>query len=244
MNRAAILAGGLATRLQSVVSDRPKCLVEIQGRPFIDYQFAYLRRHGIREVVMLVGHLGDQVEDYLGDGAAQGMSVAYAWEDEPLGTAGALKNAEDLLDVPFVLLNGDTLFELDLGAFIAFHKKQGRPAASIALCEMEDISDYGSVDIDAEHSVTGFREKQKRHAAGLVNAGVYCVEPRMLDHIPSGKKYSTETELLPGRVAAGERLAGYPFRGSFVDIGTPNRLQLAQEHLLFSQIQPVEGRES
>jgi NDP-sugar pyrophosphorylase family protein len=244
MKRAAILAGGLATRLRSVVSDKPKCLVEIQGRPFIDYQFAYLRRHGIREVVMLVGHLGDQIEDYLGDGKRQDMAVAYAWEDAPLGTAGALQNAKDHLDAPFVLLNGDTIFDLDLGAFMAFHQDQGKPIGSIALCAMEDISDYGSVTIDDGNTVTAFREKRADHEPGLVNAGVYCFESAMIDRIPECQRYSTETDLLPGCVEAGVRLAGYPFRGSFVDIGTPDRLDLAQGHFLFQQHPPEEDSDS
>ena len=230
---AAILAGGLATRLRGVVEDRPKCLVEIQGKPFLQHQIEYLRRFGVTRVVMLVGHLGDQIEAFLGDGAPFGVDVRYAYEPLPLGTAGAIKNAEHMLEESFLVLNGDTLVDLDLDAFIKTHHAHPDAIGTMALCRMDDASDYGSVQIDGDGFVTAFLEKQPYKRPGLVNAGIYCFRSRALDYVPSNAKVSTETEFLPKLLAHGERLTAFVFKGVFIDIGTPDRLNLAQTHFLF-----------
>ncbi len=230
---AAILAGGLATRLQGVAGGLPKCLVEIQGKPFLHHQLEYLRRFGVTRVVMLVGHLSEQVEAYLGDGSAYGLEVAYAHERAPLGTAGAIKNAAPLLPETFLVLNGDTLVDLDLAAFIEAHRARSGAICSMALCQMDDVSDYGSVEVDVGGTITAFLEKQPLKRPGLVNAGVYCFSSRVLDFIPVETKVSTETEVLPALLARRECIAGFTFKGVFVDIGTPDRLNLAQTHFLF-----------
>jgi NDP-sugar pyrophosphorylase family protein len=230
---AAILAGGLATRLRGIVDDRPKCLVEVNGRAFLEYQLRHLRRHGFDRIVMLIGHQGEQVVDFLGDGSRLGVEVLYSRESEPLGTAGAMKRAEALLNEPFLLLNGDTMAEVDLRALYAFHCTQPAALVTMALCEMDDASDYGSVVVDAAGRVMGFQEKRPRRRPGLVNAGVYCFSPRVFSYIPAGKKASTETDLLPALIEKGEPICGFCFRGVFVDIGTGDRLAQAQAHSLF-----------
>lgn len=230
---AAILAGGLATRLRDVVEDRPKCLVEIQGKPFLQHQIEYLHRFGVTRVVMLVGHLSDQIEAFLGNGARYGLDVCYVYESSPLGTAGAVKNAESLLPESFLVFNGDTLVDLDLGALIKAHEARPDAIGTIALCEMDDVSDYGSVQVSPDGHVTAFLEKQPHRRPGLVNAGVYCFRSRALAYIPANTNVSTETEFLPKLLAHGERLTAFVFKGVFVDIGTPDRLNLAQTHFLF-----------
>ncbi|MBN2310508.1 MAG: nucleotidyltransferase family protein [Candidatus Hydrogenedentes bacterium] len=233
---AAILAGGLATRLRGVVDDMPKCLVEVNGRPFLSYMMEQLRAHAVARVVMLIGHRGDQVRAFLGDGVRFGVEVAYSAEPAPLGTAGAVKYAEGFLrDGPFLLLNGDTLADVDLSALWEAHCAAPEALATIALCEMDDISDYGSVAVDQGGRVAGFEEKRAQKRPGLVNAGVYCLSPGVFAHIPAGTKVSTETELLPGLLAAGRCVMGFRFRGGFVDIGTGERLAYAQGHPLFNR---------
>ena len=230
---AAILAGGRATRLQSVVDDKPKCLAEIQGKPFILYQWAVLRAQGVTDVVLLLGDKSEQVTAYLGDGSEMGMHIRYSVEPQPLGTAGAAKHAQEILAEPFFLLNGDTLVDVDLQALAATHGSHPGAWATLSLCEMDDIGDYGSVDVDEDGCVTQFLEKQRESRPGLVNAGVYLLEPQVFDVIPEGEAYSVETELMPSMLAAQRPLYGHRFRGEFVDIGTPERLVWAQSHVLF-----------
>lgn len=226
---AAILAGGLATRLHGVADERPKCLVEVNGRPFITYLLDRIRHAGLTSVCMLVGYRAEAVRTFLGTGDAHGLRITYSEEPEPLGTAGAVKHAAGLLDDTFVLMNGDTLSDVDLGALYDV------PGNALALCAMDDTRDYGRVDTDADGCVTAFREKTEATGPGLVNAGIYRITRELVDRIPAGRAYSMETELLPGALADGIALQGYPFSGAFVDIGTPDRLAAAHAHPLFQQ---------
>ena len=130
-------------------------------------------------------------------------------------------------------MNGDTLVDIDLLALCAFHAEHPDTLATVALCEMDDTSDYGNVMVDTQGRIIAFHEKQKEGKAGLANAGVYCFSPSILDHITTGKRVSIETELLPELLAGKKLILGFPFKGAFVDIGTAERLKLAQTHSLF-----------
>jgi NDP-sugar pyrophosphorylase family protein len=232
--RAAILSGGRATRLHGVVDDTPKCLIPIQGTPFVYYQLETLRSQGVTDVVLLLGYMSERVIAAVGDGTQAGLRVTYSVEPQPMGTAGAVKHAEQLLSEPFFLLNGDTMVDVDLAALSSTHAAHPEAWSTLSLCEMDDIGDYGSVDVDESGRVQRFREKRAERRPGLVNAGVYLFEPAVLDYIPHGVAYSVETELMPALLAADRPLYGHRFRGEFVDIGTPERLVWAQSHPLFS----------
>lgn len=228
---AAILVGGLGTRLRNAAGPRPKCLAPVAGAPFIDHLIRWLKRGGFTDLVLLTGHGAGQVAEYAGDGSAWGCSVRYSRETHPLGTAGAIRNAEALLSDPFLLVNGDTLAEVSLPGLLACHLARPEAAVTIALARLEDAADYGSVVLDDDGRVTAFEEK--RPGDGLVNAGVYCMSDKVLARIPPERPMSTETELLPQLVSEEAGVYGFPFDGSFVDIGTPERLREAQSHPLF-----------
>lgn len=221
--RAFVLCGGLGTRLREAVADVPKVLAPIAGRPFLDLFVGALHRGGIRRIVLLAGHLGDQVEAYVRGplrAAYPDVEVAVSIETTPLGTAGALQNARKLIDGTFLLVNGDTFLELDAPALLAAHRTAGS-VVTIAGTEVHDASAFGSLDV-VDGAVRGFREKGTA-GPGLVNAGVYVLEPQVLDAIPSGRAVSLERETLPALLAGGKNVGAVKLPGSFVDIGTPDR---------------------
>lgn len=190
---------------------------------------------------MLVGHLGAQIEAFAGNGSRYGLHIEYAYETEPLGTAGAIKNAEAFLRSDFLALNGDTLTAIPLDDFFHYHLSHGG-AATIALCEMDDVADYGSVLVNNRAQVTGFREKRNQHRPGLVNAGVYAFSGSIHQWIPGGAKYSVETELFPKLLASSVKVQGFRQPASFLDIGTPERLRHAQRHPLFATPRAQQGK--
>ncbi|MBN1483526.1 MAG: nucleotidyltransferase family protein [Chloroflexia bacterium] len=225
--QAVILAGGMGTRLRQVVQDRPKPMAKVAGKPFLEYQFDLLRRHGIRELILCVGYLGEQIVDYFGDGRRWDIRIDYAFEREALlGTAGAIKNAAPLIQGPFLVLNGDTFFDLDLRCLIQFHQEQKRQDSAVlgtlAVIALDDPAAYGSVQVDGRSRITSFAEKAiGSRPASLVSAGIYLLEPELLDQIPAGQKVSIEKETFPTLLESGWGLSAYIGEGFFVDVGTP-----------------------
>lgn len=215
---AAILAGGLGTRLRPVVADRPKVLAPVGGRPFLAYLLEQLRRAGLREAVLLVGHAADQVRGTFGDDY-HGTRLIYSEEPQPLGTGGALRLAvPHFAGETILLLNGDSYCDADLPAFAAFHRARGN-AASLALAAVPDTSRYGRVQVDSDGRVVRFEEKGGDRGPGWINAGVYLIQRDRLDDIAADRPVSLERDTLPAWVAGG-RVGGFP-AGRFIDIGTP-----------------------
>jgi NDP-sugar pyrophosphorylase family protein len=223
---AAILAGGLGTRLRPAVGDRPKVLAEISGRPFLTFLFDQLLHAGIRRVVLCTGYLGEQVRAAFGDSYGS-LHLLYSQETFLLGTAGALRLALPLLESESVLvMNGDSYCELDLQAFWTWHR--GRQAtASLALAQLSDTRRYGRVEVDAEGTVLSFYEKGYTDEPGWVNAGIYLLQRSLLLKIPAKGAVSLERELFP--VWIGYGLYGYRSKGRFLDIGTPEDYAEVQE---------------
>jgi NDP-sugar pyrophosphorylase family protein len=215
---AAILAGGLGTRLRSVVADRPKVLADVGGRPFLSYLLDQLARAGVRETVLLVGYGADQIRATFGD-EYTGMRLAYSGEPEPLGTGGALRRALPLFQQRTVLLlNGDSYCDADLLAFQQFQQAPpGCPA--MVLAHVDDASRYGRVEVEPGGRVIRFVEKGGDRSAGQINAGLYLVPRELVAAIPAGRPVSLEREALPAWVGGGG-LRGFP-GGRFIDIGTP-----------------------
>jgi D-glycero-alpha-D-manno-heptose 1-phosphate guanylyltransferase len=217
--QALILAGGAGTRLQSVVSDVPKPMARVRGRPFLEYLVAQVVRAGVEEVVLLVGYLGDVIERHFGDGARFGVRISYSREREPLGTGGALKLAEaQLIGDRWLVLNGDSIFDISLGELIARHIDHPA-AATLALAHVPDSSRYGSVTVAADGTVTAFVEKSDTAAPDRINGGLYMIERSVLQRIPVDRPASFEREVLPQLVGRG--LRGEQFDGYFIDIGVP-----------------------
>lgn len=225
---AAILAGGLGSRLRPVVADRPKVLATVQGRPFLSYLLDQVATAGVRQVVFCTGHLGDQVQASFGP-TYLGLDLVYSQEATPLGTAGALRLALPLLHSdPILVMNGDSICEVDLKAFWTWHSAQ-RAEVSMVLARIGDASRYGLVRDDGEGAVTLFEEKGGQCAAGWINAGIYLLSRASLRSVPTSRAVSLERELFPRWIGRG--LFGYRSEGRFLDIGTPESYATAEQFL-------------
>jgi NDP-sugar pyrophosphorylase family protein len=223
---AAILAGGLGTRLRPALPGLAKALAPVGGRPYVDLLLEQIAQAGISSAVLLVGHLAGQVRDALGDQRC-GVRLAYSVEDAPLGTGGALAHARPLLRGRTVLLlNGDSHCGMSLAAFLRWHSRR-RAEATMALARVADAGRYGQVEA-AGGLVTRFAEKGPSTGPGWVNAGVYAIEPHLIDALPGGV-YSLERGVFPLWVREG-MLAAYRSSGALLDIGTPESYGQAEAH--------------
>lgn len=222
-----VLAGGLGTRLHPLTRSLPKVMVPVLGRPFLELVLEEMRRQGFVDYLFSVGHLGDQVFAHFGDGSRFGCRVSYIHEPEPLGTGGAIRQALPHLgrSSPFVVVNGDTLLELDLLALLEYHRRE-RQDLTVATTWVDDRGRYGAVVVE-EGRVVGFEEKRSNAGPGLINGGVCVMNRRFFEGAPDGS-FSLERDLLPAR--AGE-IAAFETRGFFLDIGTPEALGGADQAL-------------
>lgn len=219
--QVAILAGGLATRLGALTREQPKSLVRVLGRPFLGYQLEFLRRGGIRDVVLCTGHLGGQIESYFGDGARFGVSIRYSREPKLLGTAGALKKAGALLQEVFFTLYGDSYLFLDFGLVWSYFKSQN----SLALMTVYKNSDrYGQSNTAIEgNRVKRYSKKEKSPDMVYIDYGANILHKRVLDMIPEDGPYSLD-DLFP-RLAERGQLLAFEVKERFYEIGSPQGLQ-------------------
>jgi len=226
--KAVLLIGGEGTRLRPLTCNTVKAMVPILNRPFLEHVIAYLKSHGVDDIVLALCYLPDHVQSYFGDGSKHGVRLTYAVEDSPRGTAGAVKNVEGYLDDVFLVFNGDILTDIDLTAMMAFHRAR-KANVTIALTPVEDPSAYGVVETEADGRVRRFVEKPPREEAttNLINAGVYILDSDVLPHIPANERYMFEHDLYPKLLARGVPVYGFPSEGYWIDIGTPEKyLQL------------------
>jgi NDP-sugar pyrophosphorylase family protein len=223
---AAILAGGLGTRLRSCVANRPKVLAPVCGRPYLGYLLEQLASAGVRAAVLLTGYLGDQVRLAFGD-SYRGMRLTYSCEPSPLGTAGALRRALPYLSSSTILLlNGDSYCAASLPEFWTFHQRQSADL-SLVLTPVEDCSRYGCVHLGPDGRVLRFEEKNRASGSGWVNAGIYLLDRTLIQEISADVPSSLERDLCP-KWTADKRCFGYPCRGRFLDIGTPESYAQAE----------------
>lgn len=220
-SQAVILVGGEGTRLRPITSRVPKPVAPVVERPFVSYILDGLARHGVQRAVFSTGFLAEAIEAEIGDGAAYGLQVDYAVEDEPLGTAGAIANCRERLhDGSFFVFNGDVLSDVDLTALAAQHAGKGG-MGTIYLTPVDDPRRYGLVELREDGSVASFLEKPGEwEGEALINAGVYVLEPEVLDMIPPGRMFSIERGVFP-RLAQAGSLYGHVDRCYWRDIGTP-----------------------
>lgn len=217
--QAILLCGGLGTRLRPVVSDRPKPLADIHGKAFMEYVTDELRAQGITELIFAAGYKGRMVEDYFGDGSRFGITARYAYEKEPLGTGGALRNALPLVHEEEVfVLNADTFYRID---YLALKRLLDAGKFSMALYtrEVPDISRYGEVKRRGNRLLS-WNEKSEEHRSGEINGGIYLIRRALLERIPEGKR-SLENEEIPAWLAAGIGIGVKRSEGYFIDIGIP-----------------------
>jgi mannose-1-phosphate guanylyltransferase len=223
--KALILAGGLGTRLRPLTFTRPKHLLPIANRPHIEHVFDLLLRHSIDHVVMLSGHLHEAFKPVLEEAQASGLRVDVSLEEEPLGTAGAFKNAERFVTGErFLAFNGDVLTDIDLTGVVRQHARSDAEA-TIVLTAVDDPSAFGVVSTDDEGRVLAFVEKPSARDApsNLINAGIYVFEPSVLERIPRGEVWSAEHRLFPDLVEEGARLFAHADDAYWMDIGTPEK---------------------
>ncbi len=240
--QALILAGGEGTRLRPLTSTIPKPVVPLVDRPFIVYMLQWLRSHGVDDVILLCGFMSEEVKEVLGDGGDLDMRIRYVEEPRPLGTGGALRFAESLLDDRFFMLNGDVLTDIDLTAQLAQHELTGA-SATLALIAVDDPTAYGLVRRNSDLSVREFVEKPSPDAidTNLISAGAYILDRDVLEIMaPAGETISIERDVFPKLVRAG--LYGYEASGYWLDIGTPERYLQATFDILEGRVRTEAGQ--
>ncbi len=245
--KAVILVGGEATRLLPLTCNIPKAMVSVLNIPFLEHVIRYLSSHQTKDITLAQSHLSQPIESYFGNGSQFGVKLSYTVEDTPLGTAGAVKNAERYLDETFLVLNGDIFTDLDITAMIDFHLER-KAKATIALTPVDDPTSYGLIETNAQGRVTRFLEKPKwsQVTTNMINAGTYVLEPEVLAQIPPETKVSFEHELFPLLLAQGEPVYAYPSSAYWIDIGSPEKyLQLHRDLLSgkSSRYTPTPGEE-
>jgi len=232
--KAVILVGGEGTRLHPLTCNIPKAMVPILNRPFLEHMVGYLKEHGVDDIILAMGYLPDPIQSYFGDGTQLGVRMTYLVEESPLGTAGAVKNAEAfLLDEPFFVFNGDVLTEIDLTAMMRRHQEI-RPKVSIALTPVDDPTIYGVVETDAGGRVQRFVEKPSRDevTSNMINAGIYILEPEVLGHVPISTPCMFEHHVFPQLLEMGEVILSYPSDAYWIDIGTSEKYLKVHHDLL------------
>jgi NDP-sugar pyrophosphorylase family protein len=228
--KAMILAAGLGTRLRPLTNTIPKPLLPIAGTPLIVWNLLLLRRHGFQEVIINLHHLGPMIEQALGNGSKYGLRIYYSHEPVILGTGGGIKQVEpNFSGEPVLVLNGDTLFELDLEALCAFHQRR-QAAATLVVREDADAARWGVVEIDADDCIvriTGRGRTESGPTKPRMFAGIHILNPRLLRDVPKGK-VSTIIEAYVAAIQRGDMVVGYELTGYWSDVGTPERYAQAE----------------
>ena len=231
--QAIVLVGGEGTRLRPLTFGTPKPMVPIMNVPFLARTLERLYEAGILDVILPAGYMPQAITEYFGDGSRLGMKITYVIEDEPLGTAGAIKNVEQHITGPFFVLNGDVLTSLDLQAMIDFHKEKGGLGV-LHLITVEDPSAFGCVVHDESGRISQFVEKPPKgtEPTNDVNAGTYLLDPKVLDLIPPGRNVSIERETFPKILADGHALYAYTTNDYWIDLGRPEHYLSAHRDIL------------
>lgn len=229
MPAAAILAGGLGTRIRAVVGDVPKVLLPVEGRPFLAHVLAYLARQGVTRTVLCLGHEGDRVWAAVQEFVPDGMKVVPSWESKPLGTGGAVRNALPHLGDLFFIVNGDTYLEAPLDDLADFHRRN-EAVLTLCLVRWDRAGEKGTVRTAPDGKVIAFEEKTAQ-GSGVINAGVYVAQAAVIERCPVGKACSLERDAIPGAVRDGMRVMGWRVDVPFVDIGLPEDYEAVRDRL-------------
>ena len=225
--KTVILAGGKGTRLKPYTIVFPKPLMPIGDKPILEIIIRQLKSQGFRDVIITVGHLGELIINFFGDGSRFGVDIKYSREDEPLGTAGGLSLISEDLKETFLMINGDTLTALDFAELISYHKRNGA-VATIALKRRGVYIDFGIVELDSTCSVRGYVEKPTINH--LVSMGVYVFEPEVLNYIRPSESLGFD-ELIKLLISEGKTVNGFVFDGYWMDIGRPEDYEKANEEI-------------
>lgn len=236
--KAVVMAGGEGTRLRPMTSSMPKPLLPVVNRPIMEHVLRLLRRHGLTDVVVTVQFLASLIRNYFGDGEELGMHLTYATEEEPLGTAGSVKNAEDALrDEPFLVISGDALTDIDLTALIAFHHER---AAMVTVCltRVSNPLEFGITILDDEGRVQRFLEKPTwgQVFSDTVNTGIYVMDPAVFDYVKPGEVVDWSGDVFPRLLEEGHPVFGFVADGYWEDVGTLESYHRAQADVLEGRV--------
>lgn len=228
IREAIVLAGGLGTRLQSVIFDLPKPMAPVNGKPFLEYVLNYLIKQQIEKVILSVGYKHEVIQNYFGE-RYKNLSVIYSIENDPLGTGGAIKKScERASEDNLFILNGDTFFDIDLDWLYRFHLER-TSLLTLALRPMFAFDRYGTVEIDPNNRIIGFHEK-KWADSGMINGGVYVLDQRIFSYIQTAEKFSFEADIMEKSYRE-LNFYGFPFDRYFIDIGIPEDYYKASNEL-------------
>ncbi|PIS31644.1 nucleotidyl transferase [Candidatus Saganbacteria bacterium CG08_land_8_20_14_0_20_45_16] len=236
--KAVIIAGGKGTRLRPLTNDLPKSIVPVINRPFIIHQIELLATHGIDEIIINLHYLSQEIKKVLGDGRKWGVKIDYSIESSPLGTAGAVKNAEEFFDSgPLIIFNGDVLTDLNISKLLNFHQ-QKQAAVTLTLTEVDDPTPFGLVLVDEQQKVKSFVEKPGWNlvTARTINAGTYVVDPKIFDLVPKGVPFSFERELFPRLLKEAWPIFGFASSAYWLDIGNPQKYKEAHQAILRGEV--------
>ncbi|MEM9164235.1 MAG: sugar phosphate nucleotidyltransferase, partial [Cyanobacteria bacterium P01_F01_bin.4] len=236
--RAVLMAGGSGTRLRPLTCDLPKPMVPILNRPIAEHIVNLLKRHGITEVIATLYYLPDVMRDYFQDGHEFGVQMTYAVEeDQPLGTAGCVKNIADLLTDTFLVISGDSVTDFDLQAAIQFHKERGSKA-TLVLTRVPNPIEFGVVITDEDGRINRFLEKPSTSEifSDTVNTGTYILEPEVLDYLPPNQEQDFSKDLFPLLLEKGEPMYGYVAEGYWCDVGHLEAYRESQYDALDSKV--------
>ncbi|HYZ17124.1 MAG TPA: mannose-1-phosphate guanyltransferase [Candidatus Acidoferrum sp.] len=227
--KAVLMAGGEGSRLRPLTSRRPKPLAPVAGRPVMEHIVNLLREHGFIEIIATLHYLADEIEAYFGDGSSLGVKMHYVVEDTPLGTAGAVKLADDLIGgEPFLIISGDALTDVDLRALVRHHQERGNEV-TIALQRVTNPLEFGVVVTDENQRIVRFLEKPSwgEVFSDTINTGIYVLQPAILERMQRGKVYDWSRDLFPEMLREGLQLGGWIFDSYWTDIGNLEQYQQA-----------------
>ncbi|MBO0774742.1 MAG: mannose-1-phosphate guanyltransferase [Actinobacteria bacterium] len=236
--KAVVMAGGEGTRLRPMTANQPKPLLPVVNKPIMEHVLRLLKRHGFSETVVTVQFLASLVRNYFGDGEDVGMSLQYATEETPMGTAGSVKNAEVALrDEPFLVISGDALTDIDLSAMVRFHKKNGA-LVTVGLTRVPNPLEFGIIIVDEDGRIQRFLEKPTwgQVFSDTVNTGIYVMEPEVLAEVPLGEPVDWSGDVFPRLVKAGAPLYGWIADGYWEDVGTHESYLKAQADVLSGRV--------
>jgi mannose-1-phosphate guanylyltransferase / phosphomannomutase len=236
--KAVVMAGGEGTRLRPMTANQPKPMLPVVNRPIMEHVLRLLRKHGLTETVVTVQFLASMVRNYFGDGEDFGMSLQYATEEVPLGTAGSVKNAEDALrDEPFLVISGDALTDIDLSDLIRYHK-DNQALVTVALARVPDPLEFGIVIVDDDGRIQRFLEKPTwgQVFSDTVNTGIYVMQPEVLAKVPAGEVVDWSADVFPKLLEAGAPLYGWVADGYWEDVGSHESYLRAQADVLSGKV--------
>ncbi|MEO8322869.1 MAG: NDP-sugar synthase, partial [Actinomycetota bacterium] len=235
--QAVIMAGGEGSRLRPLTSNVPKPMLPVVNRPLMEHIIELLRSHGITDITATVQFLASVIRNYFLDGSDLGVSLSYSTEDVPLGTAGSVLNAKELLSGTFLVISGDALTDLDLTTVVDFHRSKGA-AATLVLKRMADPLEFGIVMTSEDGRIERFLEKPTwgQVFTDTINTGIYVLEPEVLDLIPPDQPYDFSSELFPLMLEKGLPLFGYITEGYWTDVGNTETYLRAQADALEGKV--------